>query len=76
MSKPAVDQHLEVEAGPGGEPQQPDAALGAVGGLHQLHAGELLQPADAGQQLGPGPLASPQIDHAFRLRPPAMSERS
>ena len=71
-----VDQHLEVEAGPGAEAQQPDPALSAVRGLHQLDAGELLEPADPRQQLAPGPLAPPQIHHALRLRPPAMSERS
>ena len=63
----AVDQDLEVEAGPGADPQQPHAALGAVCGLGQLNARDLLKPADPRQQVGPGPLPSPQVSH--RLAP-------
>ena len=59
----AVDQDLEVEAGPGADPQQPHAALGAVCGLGQLNARDLLEPAHPRQQVGPGPLPSPQVSH-------------
>ena len=71
--KAAVDEHLEVEAGSGSEPQQPDAALGAVLGLRQLDPGNLLKPADAGQQLAPRPLPPPQVDHPTRPQLPSDS---
>jgi hypothetical protein len=58
-----VDQDLELETGPGGALQQAHSAFGAVAALDQPDARHLLQPADPGEQLRPGPLPSPEDRH-------------
>ncbi len=46
-----VNQHLECEPGPGAELEHAHAALVAVPQRDQPHPGDLLQPANAAEQL-------------------------